>query len=471
MRRLPAAVAIVSVLALAVPSARAAAGVVNVSRRPGNQAEGAIAIDPTDPQDVVIASNLDRGYGIFVARSHDGGATWRRIVLGDGDRFGRACCDPTVAWDRRGNVFVGWLGYEPGELAPTVLTVVWSQDGGDRWSIFDEAHALPGGRSLGLPAVRAAQGEEERGGALDQPTLAVGPNGLWAIWFHAGRLEVAGARVRGPGDANAFQTPRIVPHTRDCTFGDLAVGPRGQVAQVCQRNVRGSSPRRSVLRVNIDRDGFGPKSFTHGEVVAHTRVSLFEAIRAQRSRTVDAEAGLAWDTARTSAHRGRLYLLFTDEHPDQSDDTDLWVRRSGNEARSWSDRRRIVALPNSQFLPRIASDPTSGHLVVGFHDAASDDGSGGAFDTDGIANSDAMYSVVFSPDGGATWSAPVVVSEGASNADAAANEVDYGDYTGLAFVQGIALPVWADNSNSTGDNPNGTLRSFDLYTSAIGEVP
>jgi hypothetical protein len=467
MRRTLAVVAAVSLLAL-MPAASAASSVVNVSKRLGNQAEAAVAVDPRNPEDVVVASNLDRGTGIFVARSHDGGQTWRRTVLADGDAFGHACCDPTVTWDRHGNVFVGWLGFGPGGLQVTQLAIVWSQDGGDHWSLFDRVEALPGGRARDTVGVRVE--EDERGDAIDQPTIASGRGGLWAIWFHAGRLEAAGARVRGLGDARGFGTPRVVPHTRGCTFGDIAVGPGGEVAQVCQRNIPGTTPRRSSLRVNVDRDGFGPKGFTDGEVVARTHVSLFEPIRPQRSRTVDAEAGLVWDTATSSPFRGRLYLIFTDEHPDQSDDTDVWFLRSGNQARTWSSREHIVDLPGSQFLPRIALDPTTGHLAVGFHDASADDGLGGAADTDDIANSDAMYSLVFSADGGDTWTGALGVAEGPSNADDADNEVDYGDYTGLAFVGGDAFPAWADNSNSTGDNPNGTLHRFDVYLSRVPEL-
>jgi hypothetical protein len=29
------------------------------------------------------------------------------------------------------------------------------------------------------------------------------------------------------------------------------------------------------------------------------------------------------------------------------------------------------------------------------------------------------------------------------------------------------LPAWADNSNSTGDNPDGALHAMDVYTSAV----
>jgi hypothetical protein len=59
------------------------------------------------------------------------------------------------------------------------------------------------------------------------------------------------------------------------------------------------------------------------------------------------------------------------------------------------------------------------------------------------------------------------VSEGTSNAIAAANGVQYGDYTGLTFHAGRFYPSWADNSNSTGDNPDGALSKFDVYTARI----
>jgi len=85
--------------------------VVNVSQRMTNQSEAAVAASPLDPNDVAIASNVQHGYGIFVAVSHDAGATWSRDVIGDADAFGRACCDPTIAWDRFGNLFLSWLGY------------------------------------------------------------------------------------------------------------------------------------------------------------------------------------------------------------------------------------------------------------------------------------------------------------------------------------------------------------------------
>src|SRR4051794_33452704 len=62
--------------------ARAATPTVrNVSRRHVSQAESAVAVNPADARDVVVASNTEFGYGIFVGVSHDGGQTWSRRVL------------------------------------------------------------------------------------------------------------------------------------------------------------------------------------------------------------------------------------------------------------------------------------------------------------------------------------------------------------------------------------------------------
>ena len=85
---------------------------------------------------------------------------------------------------------------------------------------------------------------------------------------------------------------------------------------------------------------------------------------------------------------------------------------------------------------------------------------------DGVINDDAMYFLAFSRDGGTTFESNIRVAAGTSNAEAARNRIDYGDDTGLTFVAGIAYPVWADNSNSTGDNPNGPLSRFDVYGAA-----
>lgn len=473
MRRLLALTASVVLLTAALPSVPATAvapTVVNVTQRTTNQAEEAVAVNRNDPTQVVIASNLASGYGIFVAHSSDGGATWAHTVLGNRDEFGLACCDPTVTWDKFGNVFLAWLGYA-GHPAPTILTVVWSQDGGATWSLFEKLDPpAPATRTRTLSSFQPVRSDSaDRGGGIDQPTIASGPKGLWAIWFQSGRLQAAGAKVRGLGAAGSFRAVQDLPGTRGCTFGDLSVGPGGAVAQVCQRDIAGTKPRRSTIRFSTDPDGFGPAGFTKTRLLARTNVSLFEPIPAQRHRTIDAEAGLAWDTLGTSLYHGWMYLVFADEQPDQSNDTSIWLRTSVDGGATWGPRTEVESAANSQFLQRISLDPTTGHLALSFHDCRLDTGALDAYDTNGTPNDDAMYFMTFSADGGATWSASTAISEGASNAADANNGVDFGDYSGLGFAGGFAYPAWADNSNSTGDNPNLALHAFDVYTAQVPE--
>jgi hypothetical protein len=73
----------------------------------------------------------------------------------------------------------------------------------------------------------------------------------------------------------------------------------------------------------------------------------------------------------------------------------------------------------------------------------------------------------YSKDGGVTFATNLRIARRPSNAQAANNGIDFGDYEGMAFFGGFYFYVWADNSNSTGDNPDGTLHELDIYTARV----
>ena len=54
-----------------------------------------------------------------------------------------------------------------------------------------------------------------------------------------------------------------------------------------------------------------------------------------------------------------------------------------------------------------------------------------------------------------------------AGASVSGDDLDFGDYQGVAFANNKFIPVWADNSNSTGNNPNGANGAFDLYTAIV----
>lgn len=433
---------------------------VNITRQLGNQAEVSIVVDPNNPNRLfAFANELDVpvGSGMFAAFSTDGGTTWQSataagdanpsdFIIADGtDALVSACCDPTVTFDNFGNLFAGYI-----DASLSQVVVAISTDGGATFA----------------PLTVLADG------FVDQPTIKAGPgsNGapqsLWATFFLDGAIHARGAAVNGAGAANVAAFSDEAVAAGSINFGDIAIGPNGQAMITFQNNAGGEGA--STIFVHTDADGLGAGTFGPQIAATTTNVGGFDFIPPQADRSVDAEAGLAYDLS-TGAHRGRVYLVYTDEMPDESNDTDIFVRFSDDDGATFSSPVRVNddATTNSQFLPKIALDASSGIVAVSFYDTRNDTGTG---DTDGLPNTDAQLFATVSSDSGASFTPNARVSAGTSNQDAADPtllDIDYGDFTGLTFADGNFYPAWSDNSNSTGDNPNGTLSSFDIYTAKI----
>jgi hypothetical protein len=285
--------------------------------------------------------------------------------------------------------------------------------------------------------------------------------------FNKRQLIIAGgAPVRGLGQVGRFQQPEPIPGSRGGSFGDIVVGPDGKVMVTYQDPTGDEGP--ATISTNVDPDGLGPTGFSDARFATRTNVGGFDFIPPQSTRSVDAEAGLAWDSTR-GPFDGRVYLVYTDEIHNESNNTDIFVRASDDQGQTWSRRIRVNDDhgTNSQFNPHIEVDPTTGDVGVSFYDARQDLGSGSSIDTDGEPNTDAQYWASVSADGGSGFGANVRVSDGTSNVKLAQSGVDYGDYIGMDFYGGEMHPAWTDNSNSTGDNPDGTLSTLDVYTATV----
>jgi hypothetical protein len=448
-----------------VVTARAVVGPpanVDISQRAGQESEQAIAVNPTNPSNIVVVTNIGHKEvgltsGMFAAVSFDGGATWTKRLIGVDDNLGDSCCDPSLSFDRYGNLFLTYL-YETENVVPVAL----STDGGLNFNLIANIAAPP-------KANGAKAGGDNRGlfRFVDQPTITTGHGEVWVVVNAGGPMFATGAPVTGLGQVGSFFAGEVVPNTNNCTYGDVAIGPSGQVMQVCSLTESGQGGGK--LFTSVDPDGLGPLGFGDRVLAAHTHVGGFDFIPPQPDRSVDAEPGLAWDLRTTGPHAGRIYLVYTLEVKNESDDTDVLVSHSDDDGATWSAGVRVNddATANSQFLPKISLDPTTGNLAVAWHDSRADLGTGGPGDTDGVPDDDAQLWGAFSTDGGTTFTANRQISAGTSNSHDSGNSIDYGDYIGLAFYGGVAHPAWADNSNSTGTNPDGTLHKLDIYTAAV----
>ncbi len=407
---------------------------VNVTQAGGNQAEGTIAVNPTNPNQVFAATNPDDSK----AFSMDAGATWTNGNIGGATNAGGR---NDSAWDSFGNLFV----------VNTDLGADNANGGGDdSVRLFLSTN---GGSSFSLVATIDT-------GDIEQPSVAVGHNSVWVTWNDGGTIKARGAAVSGLGSVGAFNAEQAAAGSAGVAgqFGDIAINPAtGAVVVTYQSD--------SQIYTNTDADGLGLGGFGPQIGVHSTNVDKFDAIPAQPERTIDAEANLAYGPG------GTLYMVFTDESPNESDDTDILFTRSFDDGATWSAAIHVEdeAGNNSQFLPQIAVDQTTGVIGLGWYDARFDNGQNdGIDDTDGVPNNEANYFVSVSGDGGSTFLANTVITPSASNANVAGvGAFDFGDYTGLAFFGDVLRPVWGDNSNSTGDNPAGADSTLDLYTTGV----
>jgi hypothetical protein len=428
---------------------------MDISRKSGNESETSVAIQQTNTNHVVVTSNLATASALFHMWTTDGGTTWSTGNLATGsDGLPAACCDSSLTSDEFGNVFMVYLSNST--FAPEVAM---STDGGARFSLIHTARA-PAGLSFAPP-----KGRTTRTTNTDQPTITAGEGEVWiTVTLSNGLASAAGAPVTGLGAVGTWTALERAPNTNcsGCDYGDIAIGPAGQVMIAYQTPSGGQGP--ANIYTALDPDGLGPAGFNTPSLLAQTNVGGFDFIPAQSTRSIDAEVGLAWDHSRSH----RLYTIWTSETPNESNNTDIMFKYSDDSGATWSTPTKVNqdTTTNSQFNPKLALDQATGFLAITWYDCSLDQGAGGIGDTNGVVNDDAMLWVALSANGGASVRTKRISAK-ASNDNDANNGIDYGDYEGLAYFSGYIYPAWADNSNTAGTNPNGTLHQFDIYTIKI----
>jgi hypothetical protein len=420
---------------------------IDLSQKSGTDSECAIAKNPANPNQVFAFCNTT-GNGMLAVRSTDGGATWiypdpsdKTIADGDAGQGAAACCDPTLAWDTFGNLYITYIN-----SSVNAIVTILSTDGG---ATFSNLASFSG--SVDQPTVIAAN------------TSAPGaPVAVWIVWNQGGNMVARGAAVTGLGVANvgAFTPMQTAPGTANCSFGDIAIAPSGAVVQVCGPS--GGETGGNIV-VNIDADGLGPGGFGPTITAATTNVGGFDFIPAQPTRSIDTESGLAFDANPASPHFGRLYLVYTDEVVQESNNMDIMLRFSDDTGATWSNppiRVNDDATTRSQFFPKISMDQSASNMMICWHDCR-----------ESATNTAMREYCTAAPSTGAspTFQANVAIGDGQSTSNS--DGFDFGDYSGLSYSEGVGHAIWGDTSNSTGNNPNGTT-NFDAQTDRIaGNVP
>src|SRR5690242_13213140 len=171
----------------------------DVSQRHLNESEEAIAVNPTNPNNIVVFTNVGHAEaglsaGMFLGVSFDGGATWTTRLVGNNDKLGDACCDPSLSFDEYGNLFMTYL-YQVENQVPIAL----STDGGLTFIVIENFTAPP--KAMGKKTPGHNRGLFR---FMDQPTIVAGQGEVWVVFNAGGPMFATGAPVTGLGQVGTF---------------------------------------------------------------------------------------------------------------------------------------------------------------------------------------------------------------------------------------------------------------------------
>ncbi|MEE9130093.1 MAG: sialidase family protein [Phycisphaerales bacterium] len=412
---------------------------VNVSDIPGPQSEVGVAVNPTNPLNIVaVANEIVDLTKLGVWYSLDGGATWTANFVDENeDGFGAndVRFDPNAAFDSDGNVYVVYSTRGTGNR----VALVRSSDGGQNYDQVTTVTTDGGVSNLHTSMVTTRS--------------AAGADAVLVVYARVQGLESIEAALSLDAGASFPIHNHNINDVLQRTFVPWAVADAaGDFHVVWEVNEGGGTGI-------ILHDVLNGVTLADGANTTVTTIEItdfFEPtskIPAQPDRGIFSVATV--DVDRVS---GRVYLSYTDRLNTATDDTDIYVRFSDNNGADWSARIQINddATTTSQFMPRMVVDQTTGVVVAIWYDARDDVVNNGLVD---------IFTSV-SHDGAVSWSRNQRVTTAPSD-ESVNNPLryfgNYLEYIGLTVHAGVAHVSWTDARD---DNFNSGTKE-DVYSAVI----
>ncbi len=417
--------------ALAPPPA---ARVIKLTSQPGSFTEPSIAVNPSNPQQLVGAfqDNASAAY------SRDAGQTWT-LAEGTAPSDYKVSGDVSVVYDNQGHAFLCYIAFD--KLGTENY---WAQ-GATRNGIFVR-RSMDGGQTWERDAVTVIAHPSDPGIPFeDKPYLVADTThskyagNLYVGWTEFS-LEKTIMLFSRSTDAGKTWSKPIEISTREGLPRDdngAVEGFTGTVAADGTLYVTWCDITGIVMAVSKD----GGRSFTRSRTIVKTGPSYFDPVSVSR--------GNGFPQIASDARSGHLYVTWADY---SNGDIDVFSSISNDRGKHWSPAVRVNNDPlhngRDQFFQWMTVDPVDGSENVIFCDRRADPG-----------NRSYYMTLARSTDGGRTfqnyaWSA--------SPSDP--KDVFMGDYMGIAAYGGKVWGIWA--RTATAEELAASLESAGVAKSA-----
>lgn len=397
------------------------AHIADVTPKAGYFNEPAIAVNPKDPQQAVVAWQVPAS----AAYSHDSGATWK-IAEGTTPGMYRVSGDVSLAYDAAGHAILCYIAFD--KLGSTNY---WAQ-GATRNGVFIR-RSLDGGQTWEHDAVSVISHESTPGIPFeDKPWVVADTSGP-----HAGNLYIGWTQFTLAASDLLFSrsTDGGKTWSQPIKLNSVSGLPRDDNGAL--EGFHGVvGPDGTLYTIWDDRDGImmavshdGGQTFSKDHRIIPAGPGYFGITGVSRSNGFP-QIGLDPRNGSRGKHGGNLYVAWSDY---SNGDVDVFVSSSADEGKTWSAQVRVNSDPihngRDQFFQWMAVDPQSGAVNLVFYDRRTD-------------NVQTTVTLARSTDGGKTF------QNYTWDPDAFAAEGDFlGDYLAIAAFGNKVYGAWAHQTS------------------------
>jgi len=390
------------------------AEVFTLAPQPGYFTEPGVAVNPTDPKQVVAVfqDNVHASY------SEDAGHSWHPAEGVDPKNY-RVSGDVSTAFDNRGHVFVCYIAFD------RLGTFNYWAHGATRNGIFVR-RSLDGGRTWESEHIPVAEQPTAAGIPFEDKPYIVADNSkskfagnLYVGWTRWRLTDSQMVLSRSTDDGKSWSQPiEIDAHPglpRDDNGAaegfDGAVGSDGTLYTTWSQD--------NGIMFASSRDG--GQTFSRARAIIHTAPIMFAI------NTLDRANG--FPQIAIDPRSDRLYVTWSDY---RNGDLDVFLSSSSDHGKHWTAPIRVNNDPvhdgAEQFFQWLAVDPMDSSVNVVFYDRRRDP-----------ENRKQIVVLARSSDGGLSFKNYAWTEDPFE-----AGGVFFGDYSGLAAYGGRVYGVWTE---------------------------